>query len=140
MRGRRNWRSRRCNGFNRSGCSNNRRRLDSRNSRRCRGSGGSCLNRLRTHMLDRRRLLLGRREDFPRLLLKRQDVFVVQLPTNFVGTDLTFNFLFDRIEAALQSPDPQACRARSARQTLGAQHQQGHEADKQQFREADTKH
>ncbi|AZO85654.1 hypothetical protein BOO88_27445 [Stutzerimonas stutzeri] len=91
-------------------------------------------------MLDRRRLLLGRREDFPRLLLKRQDVFVVQLPTNLVGTDFTFNFLFDCVEAALQASDPQASGARSARQALGAQHQQGDEADEQQFREADTKH
>ena len=76
-------------------------------------------------MLHRRRLLLGRREDFPRLLLKRKDVLVVQLPTNLVGTDFTFNFLFDRVEAALQAPDPQASGARSARQALGAQHQQG---------------
>ncbi|KQZ94650.1 hypothetical protein ASD60_01225 [Pseudomonas sp. Root562] len=91
-------------------------------------------------MLDRRRLLLGRRENFPRLLFKRQDVLVVQLPTNLVGTDFTFNFLFDRVEAALQSPDPQAGGARCARQALGTQHQQGNEADEQQFREADTKH
>ncbi|OOH82755.1 hypothetical protein BK673_03165 [Pseudomonas fluorescens] len=64
----------------------------------------------------------------------------MQLPTDLVGTDFTFNFLFDRVEAALQPSDPQAGSARSARQTLGAQHQQGHEADEQQFREADTKH
>jgi len=99
------------------------------------------MNRLLTHMLNRRRLLLNRwREDLPRLLLQRQDVFVVQLPTDLVGTDFTFNFLFDRVEAALQPADPQAGGARSARQTLGAQHQQGDEADEQQFREADTKH
>lgn len=98
------------------------------------------MNRLLTHMLNRRRLLLNRRENLPRLLLQRQDVFVVQLPADFVGTDFTFNFLFDRVEAALQPADPQAGGARSARQTLGAQHQQGDEADEQQFREADTKH
>jgi len=99
------------------------------------------MNRLLTHMLNRRRLLLNRwREDLPRLLLQRQDVFVVQLPADFVGTDFTLNFLFDRVEAALQPADPQAGGARSARQTLGTQHQQGNEADEQQFREADTKH
>jgi hypothetical protein len=91
-------------------------------------------------MLHRRRLLLGRRENLPRLLLQRQNVLVVQLPTNLVGTDFTFNFLFDRVEAALQAPYPKASRARSTRQTLGAEHQQGNEADEQQFREADTKH
>ena len=89
--------------------------------------------------LHRSRLLLGRREDLPRLLLQGQDMLVVQLPANFVGTDFTFNFLFDRVEAALQTTDPQAGSARSAWQPLGAQHQQGDEADEQQFREADTK-
>ncbi|KPG93684.1 hypothetical protein AEQ67_25015 [Pseudomonas sp. RIT-PI-q] len=101
------------------------------------------MNRLFRHCfnrLDGCGFLLGRREDLPRLLLKRQNVLVVQLPTNLVGTDFTLNFLFDRVEAALQPPDPQASGARSARQTLGAQHQQGNEADEQQFREADTKH
>ncbi len=98
------------------------------------------MNRLLTHMLNRRRFLLNRAENLPRLLLQRQNVLVVQLPTDLVGTDFTFNFLFDRVEAALQPSDPQAGSARSARQTLGAQHQQGHEADEQQFREADTKH
>ena len=100
------------------------------------------MNRLLSDMFNfnRRRLLLNRLEDFPRLLLQRQNMFVVQLPTNLVGTDFTFNFLFDRVEAALQAPDPQAGGARGARQTLGTQHQQGHEADEQQFREADTKH
>ena len=98
------------------------------------------MNRLLAHVLNRCRLLLNRAENLPRLLLQREDVLVVQLPADFVGTDFTFNFLFDRIEAALQSADPQAGGARSARQTLGAQHQQGDEADEQQFREADTKH
>ena len=98
------------------------------------------MNRLLTHVLDRRRLLLNRRENLSRLLFQRQDVLVVQLPTDFVGTDFTLNFLFDRVEAALQPSDPQAGGACSARQTLGAQHQQGDEADEQQFREADTKH
>lgn len=101
------------------------------------------MNRLLRHRLNRlnrRGLLLSRRENLPRLLLKRQNVLVVQLPTNLVGTDFTFNFLFDRVEAALQPPDPQAGGARSTRQTLGTQHQQGDEADEQQFREADTKH
>lgn len=98
------------------------------------------MNALLGHGLDRCRLLLGRIEDFPRFLFQRQNVFVVQLPTNFIGTDFPFNFLLDRIEAALQAADPQACRARGARQTLGAEHQQGHQADEQQFREADTKH
>ena len=98
------------------------------------------MNRLLAHVLNRRRFLLNRLEDFPRLLLQRQNMFVVQLPTNLVGTDFTFNFLFDRVEAALQSADPQARGTRSTRQTLGAQHQQGNEADEQQFREADTKH
>jgi hypothetical protein len=92
------------------------------------------------HRLNGCRLLLSWRENLSRLLLQRQNVLVVQLPTNLVGTDFTFNFLFDRVEAALEAPDPQAGGARSTRQTLGAQHQQGHEADKQQFREADTKH
>ena len=67
-------------------------------------------------------------------------MFVVKLPTDVVGTDLTFNFLFDRIEAALQAPDPQTGGARSTRQALGAQDQQGNEADEQQFSEADPKH
>ena len=98
------------------------------------------MNRLLAHVLNRCRLLRDRAENLPRLLLQREDVLVVQLPTNFVGTDFTFNFLFDRVEAALQPTDPQAGGARSARQTLGAQHQQGDEADEQQFREADTKH
>ena len=98
------------------------------------------MNRLLAHMLRRRRLLLVRIENFPRLLLQRQNMFVVQLPTDLVGTDLTFNFLFDRVEAALQTADPQTGGARSARQTLWAEHQQGYEADEQQFREADTKH
>jgi len=98
------------------------------------------MNRLLAHVLNRRRFLLNRRENLPRLLLQREDVFVVQLPTDLVGTDFTFNFLFDRVEAALQPPNPQAGGARSARQTLGTQHQQGDEADEQQFREADTKH
>lgn len=98
------------------------------------------MNRLLAHVLNRRRLLLNRAENLPRLLLQREDVLVVQLPTDFVGTDFTFNFLFDRVEAALQPTDPQAGGARSARQSLGAQHQQGDEADEQQFREADTKH
>lgn len=98
------------------------------------------MNRLLAHVLNRRRLLLNRAENLPRLLLQREDVLVVQLPADFVGTDFTFNFLFDRVEAALQPTDPQASGARSARQTLGAQHQQGDEADEQQFREADTKH
>ncbi len=98
------------------------------------------MNRLLAHMLRRRRLLLVRIENLPRLLLQRQNMFVVQLPTDLVGTDLTFNFLFDRVEAALQTADPQTGGARSARQTLGAEHQQGYEADEQQFREADTKH
>lgn len=98
------------------------------------------MNALFGHGLDRCRLLLGRVEDFPRFLFQRQNVFVVQLPTNVIGTDFPFNFLLDRIEAALQAADPQACRARGARQTLGAEHQQGHQADEQQFREADTKH
>ena len=98
------------------------------------------MNRLLTNMLNRRRLLLNRRENLPRLLLQRQNVLVVQLPTNLVSTDLTFNFLFDRVEAALQTSDPQASRTRSTRQTLWAQYQQGDEADEQQFREADTEH
>ncbi len=98
------------------------------------------MNRLLAHMLRRRRLLLVRIENLPRLLLQRQNMFVVQLPTDLVGTDFTFNFLFDRVEAALQTADPQTGGARSARQTLGAEHQQGNEADEQQFREADTKH
>ena len=98
------------------------------------------MNRLLARVINRRRLLLNRAENLPRLLLQREDVLVVQLPANFVGTDFTFNFLFDRVEAALQPTDPQASGARSARQTLGAQHQQGDEADEQQFREADTKH
>lgn len=98
------------------------------------------MNRLLARVINRRRLLLNRAENLPRLLLQREDVLVVQLPANFVGTDFTFNFLFDRVEAALQPTDPQAGGARSARQTLGAQHQQGDEADEQQFREADTKH
>lgn len=98
------------------------------------------MNRLLTYMLNWRRLLLNRVENLPRLLLQRQNVFVVQLPTDLVGTDFTFNFLFDRVEAALQPPNPQAGGACSARQTLGAQHQQSDEADEQQFREADTKH
>jgi len=98
------------------------------------------MNRLLTYMLNWRRLLLNRVENLPRLLLQRQNVLVVQLPTNLVGTDFTFNFLFDRVEAALQAPDPQARGTRSARQAFGAQHQQGNEADEQQFREADTKH
>ncbi len=98
------------------------------------------MNRLLAYMLNRRWLLLNRRENLPRLLLQRQNVLVVQLPTNLVGTDFTFNFLFDRVETAFQPSDPQASGARSARQTLGAEHQQGNEADEQQFREADTKH
>lgn len=98
------------------------------------------MNRLLAHVFNRRRLLLNRAENLPRLLLQREDVLVVQLPADFVGTNFTFNFLFDRVEAALQPTDPQAGGARSARQTLGAQHQQGDEADEQQFREADTKH
>lgn len=98
------------------------------------------MNRLLAYMLNRRWLLLNRAENLPRLLLQRQNVLVVQLPTNLVGTDFTFNFLFDRVEAALQPSNPQASGARSARQTLGAEHQQGNEADEQQFREADTKH
>ena len=100
------------------------------------------MNRLLSDMFNfnRHRLLLNRIENLPRLLLQRQNMFVVQLPTNLVGTDFTFNFLFDRVEAALQPADPQAGGARSTRQTLGAQHQQGDEADEQQFREADTKH
>ncbi|AZD33212.1 hypothetical protein C4K22_0440 [Pseudomonas chlororaphis subsp. aurantiaca] len=98
------------------------------------------MNALFGHGLDRCRLLLDRIEDFPRFLFQRQNVFVVQLPTNFIGTDFPFNFLLDRIEAAFQAADPQACRARGARQALGAEHQQGHQADEQQFREADTKH
>ena len=83
------------------------------------------MNRLlrdRFNRLNGRGLLLGRRENLPRLLFQRQDVLVVQLPTNLVGTDFTFNFLFDRVEAALQTTDPQAGGARSARQALGAQH------------------
>ncbi|AOS39865.1 hypothetical protein BK655_02305 [Pseudomonas brassicacearum] len=67
-------------------------------------------------------------------------MFVVKLPTDVVGTDLTFNFLFDRIEAALQAADPQTGGARSTRQALGAQYQKGDEADEQQFSEADPKH
>jgi hypothetical protein len=59
------------------------------------------MNRLRRYRFRRRRLLLSRRENLPRLLLQRQNVLVVQLPTNLVGTDFTFNFLFDRVEAAL---------------------------------------
>lgn len=98
------------------------------------------MNRLLTYMLNRRWLLLNRAENLPRLLLQRQNVLVVQLPTDLVGADFTLNFLFDRVEAALQPSDPQASGACSARQTLGAQHQQGDEADEQQFREADTKH
>jgi hypothetical protein len=98
------------------------------------------MNRLLTYMLNRRWLLLNRAENLPRLLLQRQNVLVVQLSTDLVGTDFTFNFLFDRVEAALQPANPQASGARGARQTLGAQHQQGDEADQQQFREADTKH
>ena len=98
------------------------------------------LLRYRLNRLNRCGFLLSRREDLPRLLFQRQNVLVVQLPTDLVGTDFTFNFLFDRVEAALQAPDPQAGRARSTRQTFGAQHEQGHEADEQQFREADTKH
>ncbi len=98
------------------------------------------MNRLPAHRLDLRRLLLVRIENLPRLLLQRQNMFVVQLPTDLVGTDFTFNFLFDRVEAALQAADPQTGGARRARQTLGAEHQQGDEADEQQFREADTKH
>lgn len=98
------------------------------------------MNCLLTDRLNRRRLLLVRIEDFPRLLLQRQNMFVMQLPTDLVGTDFTFNFLFDRVETALQAADPQTGGARSARQTLGAEHQQGNEADEQQFREADTKH
>lgn len=100
------------------------------------------MNRLLPDMFNfnRRRLLLNRIENLPRFLLQRQNVLVVQLPTDLVGTDFTFNFLFDRVEAALQPSDPQAGGTRSARQTLGPQHQQGDEADEQQFREADTKH
>jgi len=98
------------------------------------------VNCLLAHMLYRRRLLLVRIENLPRLLLQRQNMFVVQLPTDLVGADFTFNFLLDRVEAALQASDPQTGGARSARQTLGAKHQQGNEADEQQFREADTKH
>ena len=67
-------------------------------------------------------------------------MFVVQLPTYFVRADFPFNFLFDRIKAAFQAPDPQARRACSTRQALGAEHQQGHQADEQQFTEADTEH
>ncbi len=67
-------------------------------------------------------------------------MLVVQLPADLVGTDFTFNFLFYRVEAALEAPDPQAGGARSAGQALGAEHQQGHQAHQQQFREADTKH
>ena len=101
------------------------------------------MNRLLRHWLDgrhRRGLLLDRGENLPRFLFQRKDVLVVQLPTDFVGTDFTFNFLFDRVEAALETPDPQASRTRSTRQALGAQYQQGDEADEQQFREADTEH
>ena len=82
--------------------------------------------------------MLGR-EDFSRFLLQGQNVFVVQLPADFVGADFPFNFLLDGVETAFQAPDPQAGRACRARQAFGAQHQQGDEADEQQFREADTK-
>jgi len=137
--------------FNWCRCDNDRRRLDGSHGRRvfCRRDNNGrfynyrSMNRLLRHRLNRlhrRRLLLGRREDLPRLLFQGQNVLVVQLPTNLVGTDFTFNFLFDRVEAALQPPNPQAGGARSTRQTLGAQYQQGNEADEQQFREADTKH
>ena len=98
------------------------------------------MNRWRRYRFHRCRFLLSRRENFPRLLLQGQNVLVVQLPANLVGTDFPFNFLFDRVEAALQPPDPQAGGARSTWQALGAQHQQGDEANEQQFREADTKH
>ena len=91
------------------------------------------MNRLLGHRLYRSRLLLGRGEDFPRFLLQGQNVLVVQLPADFVGTDFTFNFLFYRVEAALEAPDPQAGGARSAGQALGAEHQQGHQAHQQQF-------
>jgi len=96
--------------------------------------------RLFGHRWRRSGFQLGGCKDFPGFLFQRQNVFVVQLPANFVGTDFPFNFLFYRIEAALQTPDPEACGTRGAWQALGPQDQQGHEADEQQFREADTKH
>jgi len=64
----------------------------------------------------------------------------VQLAADFVGADFPFNFLFDGVETAFQTPDPQACRARGTGQAFRPEYQQGHEADEQQFREADTKH
>ena len=59
---------------------------------------------------------------------------------HLIGADFALNFLFDRVEAAFQTPDPEPGGTRGSRQALGAQHQQGNEADQQQFREADTKH
>ena len=64
----------------------------------------------------------------------------MQLPTDLVGADFPFNFLFDGIETAFQAPDPQAGRACGTGQAFGPQYQQGNKADEQQFREADTKH
>ena len=63
-----------------------------------------------------------------------------RVPVGLCSFITPFNFLFDRIEAAFQAPDPQARRACSTRQALGAEHQQGNEADEQQFTEADTEH
>ena len=84
--------------------------------------------------------VLQRSQNFLGFFFHRHDVFVMQLPTNFVGADFTLNFLFDRIEAALQAPNPQPRCARGTGQTLGAEHQKGDEANEQQFTEADTEH
>jgi len=45
----------------------------------------------------------------------------------FVGADFPFNFLFDGVETAFQTPDPQTGRARGAGQAFRPEYQQGHE-------------
>lgn len=54
-------------------------------------------------------------EDLARFLLHGEDVLVMQLAANVIGTDLTLHFLLDRIEAAFETTDPQPGRTRSAR-------------------------
>ncbi|EPN58831.1 hypothetical protein A244_09785, partial [Pseudomonas syringae pv. actinidiae ICMP 18807] len=51
---------------------------------------------LRAHRLVSGLGVLILSEHFSRFVFQRKNVLVVQLPTNFVGTDFTFNFLFDR--------------------------------------------
>jgi len=59
---------------------------------------------------------------------------------DLVGAKLAFDFGLDGIEAALQAADPQAGHARSARQAVRAEHQQGDQADQQQLGKADIEH